>query len=110
MNERFLLMCFFGIGGLTCNCTIIHRHDETDIMQPFENALDRSARDLIGYNRQRNTAFQIRQKLFEKATGKRQGISDFRIKVDENILKHYQKQLAAFRKRKRIMIAKRLGY
>ena len=73
MSQGFLMMCLFGFCGLTCNCSVANRHvrghDQSDVIQPFEIALDRSARDLIGYNRQRNAAFQIRQKLFEKTRG-----------------------------------------
>ena len=109
------MVCLFGCCGLTCNCSVVNRHvrghDKPDEIQPFETALDRSARDLIGYNRQRNTAFQIQQKIFEKTrvTG-RQGILNYRLKLDEKTLKRYQKQLTAFRKRKRSMLVKRLGY
>ena len=115
MSHGFLMVCLYGSCGLTCNCSVVNRHvrghDKPDEIQPFEIALDRSARDLIGYNRHRNAAFQIQQKIFEKTrVPGRQGILNYRLKLDEKTLKRYQKQLAAFRKRKRSMIAKRLGY
>ena len=115
MGQGFFMVCLFGFCGLTCNCSAINRHvrrhDQADVIQPLEIALDRSARDLIGYNRQRNAAFQIRQQLFEKTlVTVRPGIPNYRLKLDAKTLKQYQKQLIAFRKRKRSMLAKRLGY
>ena len=82
MRKEFLTICLFGITGLTCNCSVVHRHGESDTKQQDEVDLDRSARDLIGYNRQRNTAFQTRIKLFGKRNNRQQRISDFGIKLN----------------------------
>ena len=110
MKNGFLTICLFGITGLTCNCSVVHRHSESDTKQPDEIDLDRSARDLIGFNRQRNTAFQTRLKLFEKKKNRQQKISDFGIKLDPKTIKRYHKLLAAYHKRRRNMKAKELGY
>ena len=110
MRKGFLTICLFGITGLTCNCSVVHRHGESDTEQSDEIDLERSARDLIGYNRQRNTAFQTRLKLFGKRNNRQQRISDLGIKMDEKTLKRYQKLLAAYHKRRRNMKAKELGY
>ena len=110
MKNGFLTICLFGITGLTCNCSVVHRQNESDTKQPDEIDLDRSARDLIGFNRQRNTAFQTRLKLFEKKKNRQQKISDFGIKLDAKTIKRFQKLLAAYHKRRRNMKAKELGY
>ena len=110
MRNRFLTICLFGITGLTCNFSVVHRHDEADTKQPIEIALDRSARDLIGYNRQRNTVFQTRLKLFEKRKNRQKIISEFGIKIDVKTLKRYQKRLAAYHKHRRNLKARELGY
>ena len=85
MRHEFLTICLFGFSGLTCNCSAVHRH-ESDTVQPIEIALDRTSRDLIGYNRQRNTAFQTRLKLYGKRTNRQQRIYDFGFKMDAKIL------------------------
>ena len=110
MRHEFLTICLFGFSGLTCNCSAVHRHDESDTVKPIEIALDRSARDLIGYNRQRNTAFQTRLKLYGKRTNRQQRIYDFGFKMDAKTFKRYQKQLAAYHRHRRNMKAKALGY
>ena len=85
----------FLIAGLTCDCSAVHRYDESDTKQQIEIGLDRSARDLIGYNRQRNTAFETRLKLFGKRNNRQQRISDFGIKLNAKTIKRYHKLLAA---------------
>ena len=95
MRHGFLTICIFAITGLTCNCSVVHRHNESETKRPIESALDRSARDLIGYNRLRNTAFQTRLKLFEKRKNGQQRISE-RIKIDVNVLQRYRNRLAAY--------------
>ena len=114
MRKRFLTICLFEIAGLACNCSALqsaaHRYDESDTKQPIEIGLERSARDLIGYNRQRNTGLQTRLKLFGKSKNRQQRISDFGIKLDAKTIKRYHKLLAAYHKRRRNMKAKELGY
>ena len=75
-------------------------------------ARSRAKRDLIGYNRQRNTAHHRRFKVPEPDHIKRyqRKIAEYVMKNDESALKRFRARLILLKKQRRAKMLKELGY
>ena len=72
----------------------------------------RAKRDLIGYNRQRNTAHQSRFKVMDTNHIERYNrkIAMYAMKNDPTVLEQYRKQLMVLKRLQRARMLKQLGY
>ena len=72
----------------------------------------RAKRDLIGYNRQRNTAYQSRLKMPDTNHMERykRKIAEFVMTKDQKALRRFRKRLMVLEKQRRAKMLKQLGY
>ena len=104
---KFIFLLFtFCLGGLV-------REKMSELVP--EKASTRLKRDLIGYNRQRNTAHQLKISKFKIPN--RNHLERYNRKIAEYItnnektaLKRFRKRLLVIEKERRASILKKLGY
>ena len=108
MNLIFLLF------SLSFGCLIQKKQtvDTVVAVRSSQVGRSRAKRDLIGYNRQRNTAHQSRFKVMDTNHMKRYNrkIAMYAIKNDPTVLERFRKELMVLKKQRRARMLKQLGY
>ena len=108
MNLYFLLF------SLSFGCLIQKKQTVHPVVAVRSSQVGRSRakRDLIGYNRQRNTAHQSRFKVMDTNHIERYNrkIAMYAMKNDPTVLERFRKQLMVLKKQRRARMLKQLGY